>query len=55
MPTRQPISIRPTPAQRAWLDEQRRRRGLALNALVILALEQAMQADQPQGQPTNRP
>ena len=55
MPTRHPISIRPTLAQRAWLEEQRRRRGLALNALVILALEQAMQADQPQAQTTDRP
>lgn len=42
---RHPISIRPTAAQLLWLKEQRSRRGLALNALVILALEQAMAAD----------
>lgn len=42
---RHPISIRPTAAQRAWLDAQRSRRGLALNAIVLLALEQAMAAD----------
>jgi hypothetical protein len=47
---RHPISIRPTPAQRAWLEAQRSARGLALNAIVILALERAMAADQ-QGQP----
>jgi hypothetical protein len=43
--SRHPINIRPTPAIRAWLDDQRQRRGLAINALVILALEQAMIAD----------
>ena len=37
-----PISIRPTKPLRHWLDEQREQRGLSLNALVILALEQAM-------------
>ena len=37
-----PISIRPTKPLRHWLDEQRQQRGLSLNALVILALEQAM-------------
>jgi hypothetical protein len=36
-----PISIRPTKPLRHWLDEQRQRRGLSLNALVILALEEA--------------
>ena len=40
--TKQPISIRPTPLQRTWLQEQSASRGLSLNALVILALEQAM-------------
>ena len=42
---RHPISVRPTAAQLAWLKAQRTQRGLALNALVILALEQAMAAD----------
>lgn len=42
---RNPISIRPTAEQLQWLREQRRRRGLAINALVLLALEQAMQAE----------
>lgn len=42
---RHPISIRPTAAQLDWLRAQRQRRGLALNALVILALEQAMALD----------
>lgn len=42
---RHPISIRPTAAQLVWLKEQRSRRGLAINALVLLALEQAMAAD----------
>ena len=42
---RHPISVRPTAAQLAWLKEQRSRRGLAINALVLLALEQAMAAD----------
>lgn len=42
---RYPISVRPTAAQLAWLKAQRAARGLALNALVILALEQAMAAD----------
>ena len=41
---RHPISVRPTAAQLAWLRAQREKRGLALNALVILALEEAMQA-----------
>ena len=43
---RYPISIRPTAAQRAWLEAQRSRRGLALNAIVLLALEAAMKAEQ---------
>jgi hypothetical protein len=42
---RHPISVRPTAAQMAWLKAQRSQRGLALNALVILALEKAMAAD----------
>ncbi len=42
---RHPISVRPTAAQLAWLKAQRAQRGLALNALVILALEQAMAQD----------
>ena len=42
---RHPISVRPTAAQLAWLKAQRTQRGIALNALVILALEQAMAAD----------
>ena len=42
---RHPISIRPTSAQRSWLEAQRDRRGLAINAVVLLALEQAMVAD----------
>ena len=40
--TPNPISIRPTKPLRHWLDQQREQRGLSLNALVILALEQAM-------------
>ncbi len=50
--SRHPINIRPTPAIRAWLDDQRQRRGLAINALVILALEQAMLADQQAAAPS---
>jgi hypothetical protein len=42
---RHPISVRPTPQQLDWLKAERRRRGLAINALVVLALEQAMVAD----------
>ena len=42
---RHPISIRPTQDQRQWMEAQRARRGLALNAVVLLALEQAMAAD----------
>jgi len=42
---RHPLNIRPTSAQRSWLEAQRSRRGLALNAVVLLALEQAMAAD----------
>ena len=37
--------MRPTAEQLNWLKAQRRRRGLAINALVVLALEQAMAAD----------
>ena len=39
---RHPISVRPTAPQLAWLKAERERRGIALNALVLLALEQAM-------------
>ena len=39
---RYPISIRPTALQLAWLKAERERRGIALNALVLMALEQAM-------------
>jgi hypothetical protein len=42
---RHPISIRPTQDQRQWMEAQRERRGLALNAIVLLAIEQAMAAD----------
>lgn len=43
--------MRPTAEQLDWLKTQRRRRGLAINALVVLALEQAMAADMaPQAQ-----
>jgi hypothetical protein len=42
---RHPISVRPTAEQLDWLKAERRRRGLAINALVVLALEQAMVAD----------
>jgi hypothetical protein len=41
---RHPISVRPTAEQLDWLKAERRRRGLAINALVVLALEQAMVA-----------
>ena len=37
--------MRPTAEQLDWLKAERRRRGLAINALVVLALEQAMAAD----------
>jgi hypothetical protein len=48
---RHPISVRPTAEQLDWLKAQRMRRGLAINALVVLALEQAMAADMaPQAQ-----
>jgi hypothetical protein len=39
---RHPISVRPTAAQLAWLKAERERRGIALNALVLMALEAAM-------------
>lgn len=42
---RHPISVRPTAEQLDWLKQQRRLRGLAINALVLLALERAMAAD----------
>ena len=40
-----PIYFRATPAQRQWLDQQRRQRGIPLTTVVQLALEQAMKAD----------
>jgi hypothetical protein len=39
---RHPISVRPTAAQLAWLKAERERRGIALNALVLLAIVAAM-------------
>ena len=39
---RHPISVRPTAPQLAWLKAERERRGLAINAIVLMALEQAM-------------
>lgn len=39
---RHPISIRPTALQLLWLKAERERRGIALNAIVLLALEAAM-------------
>ena len=39
---RNPISIRPTPQQMLWLRSEADRRGLAVNALVIMAIERAM-------------
>jgi hypothetical protein len=50
MTERYPISVRPTAKQMGWLKEQRQRRGLAINALVVLALEKAMAADAPADQ-----
>jgi len=41
---RNPISIRPTPQQMIWLRLEADRRGLAVNALVIMAIERAMRA-----------
>jgi hypothetical protein len=41
---RNPISIRPTPKQMLWLRLEADRRGLAVNALVIMAIERAMRA-----------
>jgi hypothetical protein len=53
---RHPISIRPTQDQRQWMEAQRDRRGLALNAVVLLALEQAMAADPlTEAEPHERP
>jgi hypothetical protein len=43
---RHPISVRPTAEQMAWLKAERQRRGLAINALVVMALEKAMAAEQ---------
>jgi hypothetical protein len=52
MQPRHPISIRPTAAQLAWLQQQRATRGIAMATLVILALEQAMLADQQAAAPS---
>ncbi len=41
---RHPIHCRPTAAQLAWLRAERERRGLAINALVVMAIEAAMAA-----------
>lgn len=46
-PPRHPINIRPTQAQRHWLLEQKARRGISINAAVLLALELAMATEQP--------
>lgn len=51
-PPRTPLNFRPTPAQRLWLMEQKARRGISLNAVVLLALEQAMAAE-PQEAPAD--
>jgi hypothetical protein len=42
--SRRPIAIRLTPAIRAWLDEEHARRGISRNALILIALERAMEA-----------
>ena len=51
---RHPISVRPTAPQLAWLKAERERRGIALNAIVLMALEEAMagtaQAPEPEQQ-----
>ena len=44
-PPRTPINIRPTPSQRLWLQQQKLARGLSINALVLMAIEQAMLAE----------
>ena len=41
---RNPISIRPTEQQMLWLRTEADSRGLALNALVIMAIERARRA-----------
>ena len=46
-PPRHPINIRPTQAQRHWLLEQKARRGISINAAVLLALELAMATERP--------
>jgi len=44
-PPRTPLNIRPTPAQRAWLLQQKATRGISINAIVLMALELAMASD----------
>ena len=46
MPSPPPLTFRPTPAQRQWLDRQRRKRGIPLTTILRLLIEQAMQAEQ---------
>ena len=41
---RNPISIRPTEQQMLWLRSEADSRGLALNALVVMAIERARRA-----------
>jgi hypothetical protein len=41
---RSPISIRPTPQQMQWLRAEADSRGLAVNALVVMAIERARRA-----------
>jgi len=47
-PPRTPLNFRPTPAQRLWLMEQKARRGISLNAVILLALERAMASELPE-------
>jgi hypothetical protein len=41
---RSPISIRPTDQQMLWLRAEADSRGLAINALVVMAIERARRA-----------
>jgi hypothetical protein len=41
---RHPISIRPTDQQMLWLRAEADSRGLAINALVVMAIERARRA-----------
>ena len=52
-PPRTPLNFRPTPTQRLWLMEQKARRGISLNAVLLLLLEQAMATEQQE--PHERP